>query len=543
MFDAKLFRRKHEKAKDGMVIPDSTYNMRLYRCAIFASWAAVLCGYDSGFISGTIVLDSFQEEFGLKSMSKSRVTTVKANIISLFHVGAFFGSLLIYPVNFYRGRRFGLIIASILIIAGSAIQLGANSTTGLAPLYAGRTILGVGIGGVSNIAPMYTAEIAPPSIRGRLVGLYELSWQVGGIVGYFINYGTNKHLHGDQQWRVPIAVQLIPAGIFMTGLAFIVETPRWYFQKHKIEKGIAALTYLRKLPPDDEYLKYETGNLLAEAQEAEKKVGDGLLSPIRATFTNKNLRFRLLLSTSTFVLQNTSGINAVNYYSPTLFSAIGVSGTSSALLSTGLFGVLKGVATTFWAFFLIDPLGRRQSMFIGCPICIFCLFFIGSYIKIANPSSHAELDAGGKATMAMFYIWCIAYSISVSGIPWVYSSELFDQSVRTFAQACAATSNWFWAFIFARFTGNMVNSMHAYGVFFFFGSGVVATVIIFYLFYPETSNVPVEDVGLLFTPGVPAWRAREYAMSVIEQRKIEGVEESDVEVLPTDMTKSSSISA
>ena len=74
-----------------------------------------------------------------------------------------------------------------VFVVGAALMLGANGQRGLGLIYGGRVLAGIGVGGTSNLSPIYVSEIAPPAIRGRLVGLYELSWQIGGLVGFWIN--------------------------------------------------------------------------------------------------------------------------------------------------------------------------------------------------------------------------------------------------------------------------------------------------------------------------------------------------------------------
>ena len=69
-------------------------------------------------------------------------------------------------------------------------MLGTTASTGLGIMYGGRTLAGIGVGGASNLTPIYIAELSPPAIRGRLVGLYELGWQIGGLVGFWINVST-----------------------------------------------------------------------------------------------------------------------------------------------------------------------------------------------------------------------------------------------------------------------------------------------------------------------------------------------------------------
>jgi MFS family permease len=71
-------------------------------------------------------------------------------------------------------------------------MLGATGSRGLGLIYGGRVLAGIGVGAASNLSPIYCSEISPPAIRGRLVGLYELSWQIGGLVGFWVSKCSNK---------------------------------------------------------------------------------------------------------------------------------------------------------------------------------------------------------------------------------------------------------------------------------------------------------------------------------------------------------------
>ena len=108
-------------------------------------------------------------------------------VVSFYQAGAFFGAFFAYAAGHYLGRKKGLQVCSAVFILGAGLMLGANGRRGLGFLYAGRVLAGVGIGGASNLTPIYISELAPPAIRGRLVGLYEMGWQIGGVVGFWIN--------------------------------------------------------------------------------------------------------------------------------------------------------------------------------------------------------------------------------------------------------------------------------------------------------------------------------------------------------------------
>ncbi|KAG9703708.1 hypothetical protein KCU59_g22926, partial [Aureobasidium melanogenum] len=143
-------------------------------------------------------------------MKAEHLALIKANIVTVYQAGAFFGSLLAYASAYYLGRRKSLWIFATVFMVGAGIMLAAKDGD-LAPIYAGRVLAGLGVGGSSMIVPIYISEISPPAVRGRLVGIYELGWQIGGIVGFWINYALSETMASSRrQWQIPFAVQLIP---------------------------------------------------------------------------------------------------------------------------------------------------------------------------------------------------------------------------------------------------------------------------------------------------------------------------------------------
>ena len=158
-------------------------------------------GYDSAFIGGALTLPSFQTRFGLESVHGTRLATLKANIVSTFQAGAFFGAILVFPVTERFGRRPTLLLCGLLFNLGAIAQLASGGK--VAAIYAGRIltgtqsafgptqivardlrmILGLAGGASSLIIPFYISESSSPAIRGRLVGLFEIFFQVFQVIG------------------------------------------------------------------------------------------------------------------------------------------------------------------------------------------------------------------------------------------------------------------------------------------------------------------------------------------------------------------------
>lgn len=160
-------------------------------------------------------------------------------------------------------------------------------------------------------------------------------WQVGGVVGFWINYGVSLHIPtGHKQWVIAFAVQLIvslrkssllynfishplfkPGGLLLIGSLFLTESPRWLVSRDRNNSAMKSLCNIRHLPPTHPYIAEEMTSIEATIQHERNLAGAGFLGPLRAVFASKALILRLILGSSMFVWQNATGINAINYYS------------------------------------------------------------------------------------------------------------------------------------------------------------------------------------------------------------------------------------
>lgn len=447
-----------------------------------------------------MALKSFKDEFRLSQKTKSEFNFLSANIVSCYQAGCFFGALSGYFVGYYFGRKWGLFVASIVFIVGSVLQTVASGKTGLGIMYAGRVIAGWSVGVASNLTPIYIAEISPPAIRGRLIGLYELGWQIGAVVGFWIGYGVNQHIpYGNVQWLIPFAVQLIPGGCLALGTLTIKESPRWLASRDRYDRALTNLAIIRNLPSEHSYVQEEMFEIKSAIEHDEEHAGHGLLAPMRALFRNKSYVKRLGLCIMLFAFQNCTGINAINYYSPTVFASIGVTGTSTSLLTTGVFGVIKFAGAIVWLLYLIDRFGRRLLLLVGATGGAACMLWIGIFIAVAKPDDNKSetLTGGGISAIVAFYLWTCFYSPTYNGGPWVFSAETMPTFIRSATQAFVAASNWLFAFLIARFTPQMFDKMK-FGVYLFFAALMIVSIPIVWLTIPETSGIPLEHMDELF---------------------------------------------
>lgn len=211
---------------------------------------------------------------------------------------------------FYLGRKFSLIIFSLVFILGAGMMLGANGDRGLGLIYGGRVLAGIGVGACSMVTPIYISEISPPAMRGRIVGIYELGWQIGGLVGFWINYGLSETMApSHKQWIIPFAVQLIPAGLLLIGAFWIKESPRWLLSKNRREQALQNLCWMRNLASEDIYIVEEVAMLDGAMEEQAATIGWGFWKPFQAVARSRTVQWRFILGGLLFMWQNGSGIN------------------------------------------------------------------------------------------------------------------------------------------------------------------------------------------------------------------------------------------
>lgn len=308
-------------------------------------------------------------------------------------------------------------------------------------------IAGVGIGAISAVAPAYVSECSPKEVRGRITGLFQIMVAVGVMLSYFINFGISQHNPvGPRVWRIPFGFQLAPAGIMAFGLLLVKESPRYLASRGRMHEALQNLAYLRKEHPDSESVRHEMAEIEAqieEEQEARKGLG------LKEAFLGKGNFIRFVIAFVIFFLQQWAGQNSVGYYAPQIFTSIGYKGASNSLLASGIYGIVKTVATTLFVFFMVESAGRKISLLISAFGMGTLFFIIGAILKTHPPpttlADGATPPPASKAMAAMLYIYVCFYSMGWGPLPWVYVSDIFPTRTRHYGLAVASASQWLWS--------------------------------------------------------------------------------------------------
>jgi sugar porter (SP) family MFS transporter len=375
-------------------------------------------------MGSVLALSSFKKDFGLpvdsSGFNDDKNAQIASNVVSLLTAGCFFGSIFAAYINDRLGRRYSLMIFCMVFLVGAAIQVGAHHEIGM--IYGGRVIAGLGIGGMSSITPVFVSENCPPAIRGRVAGLFQEFLVIGSTFAYWLDYGVSLHVpEGTSQWRIPVAIQLVPGGLMFIGLFFLKESPRWLMKKGRSEEALNSLAYIRNDSETSEEVVKEFAEITAAIQE-ENVATEGMTWKECLKPTN---RYRFFLAFVLMFWQQFSGTNSIGYYAPQIFASVGLSATNSSLFATGIYGTVKVVATAIFLIIGIDRWGRKKSLIGGAAWMASMMFIIGAVLATHPPNAKAtSVSSASIAMVTMIYLYVIGYSASWGPTPWVYLGEV-----------------------------------------------------------------------------------------------------------------------
>ncbi|KAF8854257.1 sugar transporter [Acephala macrosclerotiorum] len=473
----------------------------IFFISCFASIGGVLFGYDQGVISGVLVMNNFGKHFPLLAND----ATLQGWMVAVLTLGAMFGAFVNGPIADRISRRWDLLLANGVFLVGSVIQCAAVN---IPMIFIGRFIAGLAIGQLSMVVPLYLGELAPPNIRGSLVALQQLGITVGIMIAFWLDYGT-QHIGGtgDRQseaaWRLPLALQCLPSMILAAGTFFLPYSPRWLMSKGREEEVMSTLCRLRRVPATDPRVKLEFLDIKAACifdSESVTARFPGINSRFTITlkqyqelFIVRHLNRRLIIACLLQIIQQFTGTNAIIYYAPQIFTAIGLTGNSVDLLATGVVGIIN-FFSTIPAIMFLDRWGRRKVLIVGAINMSIGHLIVGTLFAVYQHSWETHRSAGWAAAV---FVWFFIANFAFRCVNWIMPSEMFPPGVRSKAVGVAISTNWLTNFIVALITPRMLKSI-TFGTFYFFLVFCLILIVWVYFCVPETKGLRIEEMDQVF---------------------------------------------
>eukprot|EP00122_Pirum_gemmata_P021567 Pgem_evm1s20084 len=434
--------------------------------------------YGLGMAVGNNTQALIQEYFGLSDDQFTWVT-------SLLPLGGVFGGV-------FGGKIvdiFGPKMTSIYNDFGYAISVAIlASSQNYAMLLAGRFILGFFIGITCACVPQYVAEITPTQWRGILGVGHQQNITIGILIVSII--GMQQVLGTWDLWRLVWGAPLVPAVIHFCLMWFTPESPFWLYRKGRKEEGESVLKSLRNDAP--EKIAAEFKMMEDEDQKARQDAEDDLplWDALKLIFTTKSLFVPFLMALYQQFAQQFSGINAIIFYSTSVFQSAntGLSAEATTVLTMGI-NSLAG----FCGFFLLAYTGRKGALLLGfAGMAIFHVLF--AVTQIVGGSSLAT------AGIVFILLYIICFAVGPGPVPWMITADLIPSKVRSLSLGLAVAVNWLSTFAIGRIFPPMNDAIQGWS-FIVFASISGFSFFIFLFFLIETDGMTRAQIDNWFESG------------------------------------------
>jgi SP family arabinose:H+ symporter-like MFS transporter len=431
--------------------------------SITAAMGGIMFGYDLGVITG--VIPFIQRQFLLSALSLGW-------IVAIFELGAAAGTFVAGWLAERTGRKKALVLTALsFVVTTAGIAVSAN----VQELGAWRFFQGFGVGAVSVLSPLYIAEIAPASIRGKLVSVNQLSIIIGFILATVCCYyfGDPNHL---ESWRWMFGSAIAPAVLFFAGLFFIPESPRWLMSGGQLLKAKKVLQKIGNESYADNELKGINDSLAANMEQ-------GRYSDL---FTRTILPV-LLIGFGLAILQQLCGANNVTAYLQVIFEKANI--TIRDGLLNAVFVAIVFFVFTVLSIMLVDKLGRKKLMLAGTSLMALFLFLLAW--------SFNQPVVSGTVVFIFIIGYIATYAFSLAPVTWVLLSEIFPNYIRSKALSLSSCILWLATFGVVLISPALLKLSPVMN-FVIFGVLNVLGIFFVWRFVPETKGQSLEDIERRF---------------------------------------------
>ncbi len=436
-------------------------NKYLLKATVVGALGGLLFGFDTAVIAGTT--EQLTQVFSLTPWTLGLT-------VSIGLAGTILGALTSGVLGQKIGGREALRIMAMLYLVSA---VGCAFAWNWDALMVARFVGGIGIGGSSVLGPVYIAELAPAKWRGRMVGMFQINIVIGILLAYLSNFViTTRHL-GATQWRWEFGVAIVPSVLFMVMLYGIPRSSRWLVTTNQTDEALDVLRLMGS--PDSEA---ELRDIMASVHMEQGTKPEPLFSG--------KYGLPIFLAISIGLFNQLSGINALLYYSNSIFASAGFSSSSAALQTVGV--GLVNLLATFLGMSLIDKLGRKTLLLIGS---------LGMVVALGGVAAIFWTDSHQALLVWLFMLFIVFFAISQGSVIWVYIAEVFPSRVRSKGQSVGSSSHWIMNAIIAGVFPLIAAKSHALPFVFFAAMMLVQFFVVLFV-YPETKGSSLEQIQASF---------------------------------------------
>lgn len=435
-----------------------------------ACLGAILFGYHLGVVNGAL-------EYLSKDLGISENAVLQGWIVSTSLAGATVGSFTGGSLADKFGRTRTFQLDAIPLAVGAFLCATAQSVQ---TMIIGRLLAGIGIGISSALVPLYISEVSPTEIRGALGSVNQLFICVGILAALV----AGLPLAGNPLWwRTMFGVAVVPSILLALGMAMCPESPRWLFQQGRTadaERAIKTLWGKERV---------------AEAMHDLRAGSQGSVEPEAGWFDLFSSRYWKVVSVGAalFLFQQLAGINAVVYYSTSVFRSAGI---ASDVAASALVGA-SNVFGTAIASSLMDKQGRKSLLvtsFSGMAASMLLLSLSFSW-KVLAPYS-------GNLAVIGTVLYVLSFSLGAGPVPALLLPEIFASRIRAKAVALSLGMHWVSNFVIGLYFLSVVNKFGIGSVYLGFAMVCILAVVYIASNVVETKGRSLEEIERALTSAV-----------------------------------------
>jgi len=434
----------------------SSPNMGAVLAAVgVACMGAFAFGYHLGVVNGP--LETIASELGFAGNQ-----ALSGLVVSSTLLGAAVGSLTGGGAADALGRRKAFMLCAVPMFTGPLLSALATS---LNQMVAGRFLAGLAIGLSSALVPLYISEVSPTAIRGTLGSLNQLMICLGILGALCINVALPA-----TDWRLMFKVAVVPAIVLFLGMLASPESPVYLLGKGQTEEAKKVATNLWGADGPTQLGSPKSGD--------QKQGGWGdLFSPA--------YRKGVLIGCVLFVFQQFSGINAIVYFSSSVFKKAGIASGALASAAVGATNVLG----TLFATGMIEKAGRKQLLnqsYTGMAITML--------VMAAGFGLPALAAYSGTIALVGTLLYILSFAVGAGPVSGLIVPEINNAVVRGNAVSAAMVTHWICNVAIGQNFMAAVDNYGIHSVYAFFGVCCLAAVAYVNANVPETKGKSFEQI-------------------------------------------------
>ena len=404
------------------------------------------------------------------------------------------GALVAAPIADRIGRKYSISFWALINMVGIIVQIAA--TNQWVQVAMGRWVMGLGVGALSSVVPMYQSESAPRQVRGAMVSAFQLFVAFGIFISYIVNFGTSR-IDSTASWRITMGIGFAWPLILGIGTLFLPESPRFAYRHGRIEEARNVMAKLYGVPTNHRVVAQEMADMKQKLDE-ELAVGT---APWHEVLTGPRMFHRTMLGIALQSLQQLTGANFIFYYGTSIFAGIGLSNSyvTSIILGAVNFGM------TLPGLYIVEHYGRRKCLMIGGAwmfICFLIWASVGHEILVANPSAHGP----GVVMIVFTCFFIVGFATTWGPIVWAICGEMYPFRYRATCMGIATAANWTWNFLISFFTP-FISSAIDYRYGYVFAACCFAAILVVFFFVNETQGRTLEEVDTMYVLHVKPWKS------------------------------------